>query len=427
MKMSNLLKAGAALLGLGLLGGCGESLPFADTHSAYATLAPTVAATAPLNSITVSGVVESKESRNVYSSLAFMVDRVYVEVGDFVQEGQVLAVLDTAELVLSIAQQRASLGQAQENSQNAIRESQRMLNEARANLSNNTNMHILGAESSFSAAEINLQAAQRNYDDALRDYSSGSNPQVLSAGSLFRTAGIELDRIESQQINIHSLYQGGVATAEELRQAENALTHARNQHRDAAISYENAKEFQQRNLEQLRTALQSANTAYQSARELLSAARIAAQQDIERLSSNLRSAEISANFEVMEIALQQQERHLQDSTITAPISGTVTSVIAREGAAGMGLLFVIEDTDDLIIISSFREYDIGHIESGMEVRITTDATGGSQYTGTIARINPAATPFSPVVEFEAEIHVNSPDTSLRIGMSTRISIELSSH
>jgi len=40
----------------------------------------------------------------------------------------------------------------------------------------------------------------------------------------------------------------------------------------------------------------------------------------------------------------------------------------------------------------------------------------------ISRINPAATAHSPVVEFEAEVLVTSADTSLRIGMNTRLNV-----
>ena len=56
------------------------------------------------NVITVRGMVESTETRNVYSTLGFMIDRVYVEVGDRVAEGQILGMLDTANLELTIAQ-----------------------------------------------------------------------------------------------------------------------------------------------------------------------------------------------------------------------------------------------------------------------------------------------------------------------------------
>jgi len=372
--------------------------------------------------ISVRGTVESVESRNVYGTQAFTVERLHVTEGDRVTEGQVLAVLDTEDLQLSIAQQRASLNQARQNSQNMLQETNRMLSEASANLANNTNMHILSAEASLSAAESGVQAAQQAYDNAVSDYNAGINPQVVGAESFMRTARLERDRIETNHANIVSLRNAGVATAEELRQSETALTHARNQYNDAQISYQNARDFQQRTIEQLRTALQSANTARRNAQELLSAARVAAQQDIERLRANVASAEIGANLEPMEIALQLMERQLEEATIKAPISGTVTNVVAREGAMGMGLLFVIDDTEHLRIITTFREYDVARIEQGMAVTITSDVMGGREYTGVISRINPAAVLHSPVVEFEAEVLVTSEGADLRIGMSARVEV-----
>jgi len=405
---------------ISLLGGCNEPLESNVNES----LTADAQSAATVHSITVSGVVESVERRNVYTTLGFMVDRVYAEVGDTVTEGQVLAVLDTEDLELTIAQQRSTLETARQNSQNTLESTQRMLKEATVNLTNNTNAHILSAEAASNAAAINLETTQRSYDDALRDYTAGTNPQVLSAESILRAARIEFETREREYNNLSALHVGGIVSQEEMRQAESALTHARNQYNDARISYENAVTFQQRSLEQLRTTLQSARTAHQNAREMLNAARIAAQQDIERLRSNVASAELTANLEHMEIALEQLEKRLADSTVTAPISGTVTGVIAREGAVGMGQLFVVENTDDLRIITSFREYDLGRVVQGMEVTITADATGDAVYEGIVSRINPAATPHAPVVEFEAEVAVTSVNTNLRIGMNTRLAIAL---
>ena len=405
---------------LSLLAGCNEPIDSAVNEPVMADIQPAAA----ISSITVSGVVESAQSRNVYTTLGFMVDRIYAEVGDSVAEGQVLAVLDTEDLELTIAQQRSALETARQNSQNTLASTQRMLNEATVNLANNTNPHILSAEAALNAAAINLEAAQRNYNDALRDYTERTNPQVLSAESILRTARIEFETREREHTNLGALHAGGIVSEEEMRQAESALTHARNQYNDARISYENAATFQRRSLEQLRTALQSARTSHQNAQEMLNAARIAAQQDIERLRSNVASAELTANLEHMEIALEQLEKRLEDSTITAPITGTVTAVTAREGAVGMGQMFAVENTDNLRIITSFREYDLGRVKEGMEVTITSDATGDVVYNGVISRINPAATPFAPVVEFEAEVVVTSVNTDLRIGMNTRLNIVL---
>lgn len=114
--------------------------------------------------------------------------------------------------------------------------------------------------------------------------------------------------------------------------------------------------------------------------------------------------------------------------IRSPINGVVTAVYAREGSPGPGLLFVVEDTENLRVRTRFREYDIGRIRTGMDVTITSYATGG-EYTGIISRIHPAANVNAQVhvpmpVEFEAEVTVTSLDTSLRIGMSTQLNIIL---
>ena len=368
------------------------------------------------------GVVESARSRNVYSVTAGRIETVSVEVGDFVSEGQVLAAIETEDLLLAIAQHRASLETARQAGQTAIEDTQRMFGEASANLANNANIHVLSAEAALEAAAINLAAIQRNYNDALRDYTEGTNPQILSAESFLRSATTEFETRERDYANARSLYTGGILSQHEMRQAENALTFARNQYNDARTGYNNAREFQQRNLDQLRIALQGATASHQQARELANASRIAAAQEINMLRSHVSATEIAADLESMEIALMILERQLEESMITAPISGTVTQVFAREGEIGMGRLFAIEDTNNLRIITSFREYDLAMLAEGMEVVITSTGTGSAEYTGVISRINPAAMPFSPVVEFEAEVAVVSADTGLRIGMTVRLGV-----
>lgn len=419
MKKLNIFKITVALLALSLLAGCGSppvnSVPAAAGYTGIHQITQ--------DSITVRGAVESTLSRNVYTTLGFMTGRVYAEVGDRVTEGQILARLDTEDLELTIAQQRVALELARKNSQNLVEDSRRLLNEASANLANNTNAHILSAEAALNAAAINLETARINHDNNLRDYGDRSDILVLSAESALQNARLELSTRESTHNNLNVLYSAGALSREEFRQSETALEAARNIYNNALANYENAVTSAQRTLRQSGITLESAITAHRNAVNMLNSARNSASQDIERLRSNVNSAEVAANLEHMEIALQILERQLEDSVIRAPINGVVTAVIAREGAVGTGLLFIIEDTDNLRITTSFREYDISGIYVGMEVVITSDGTGASEYSGIISRINPAANPASPVALFEAEVLVTSVDTNLRIGMNTRINIQ----
>ncbi|MCL2564443.1 MAG: HlyD family secretion protein [Defluviitaleaceae bacterium] len=419
MKIFKTIKITAVLLALNFLTGCDSQvaapLPYiasyADIHSASSTA-----------SITVRGVVESIRSRNIYTTLGFTVSQVYAEIGDYVVEGQILAVLDVSGLELTIAQQNAALELARQNSQNLLTDSQRLLNEASVNLTNNTNPHVLSAEASLNAAMVNLETAQINHANALADYSERSDSLVLSAESAWESARIELNTRENTHRNLTALYDAGALSREELRQSETTFENVRNIYNNARTNYENAIAAQQRSLTQLEIALEAAITSHRNAQDALNAARTSSRQDIERLRSNAAGAEISTNLEHMEIALQILEKQLEDSIIRAPISGTVTAVIAREGAIGAGLLFTVEDTANLRIATSFREYDLSQVSEGMEVTITSDGTGNAEYIGVISRINPAANPAAPIVEFEAEVLVTSVDTNLRIGMTARVDI-----
>ncbi|MCL2600277.1 MAG: efflux RND transporter periplasmic adaptor subunit, partial [Treponema sp.] len=53
------------------------------------------------NGIAVRGAVESVNRRNIYTTLGYMVDRVYVEVGERMYEGQMLGALAAEELAIS--------------------------------------------------------------------------------------------------------------------------------------------------------------------------------------------------------------------------------------------------------------------------------------------------------------------------------------
>jgi len=231
------------------------------------------------NGISARGTVESVQRRNVYGTLGSMVERIYVEPGDRVDEGHTLATLDIADL----------------------------------------NVQLANAEAALRIAQIQVTTAEHNH-------------RMLSGA-------------------------GGISR-NDLRQSEFAL--------QSAVAF---------------------------------------------------SRQAQAQVDATRIALER-------SVIRSPIDGTVTAVVAREGSVGMGLLFVVEDTDNLRVMTSFRESDLSLVETGMGVTITSDATGSAEYAGVISRINPAAMTFAPVAEFEAEVLVTSEDTSLRIGVNARLDIIL---
>ena len=440
--------------------------------------------------IFTTGIVESTLSRNIYTNLGLEVIEVLVEVGDTVEEGQLLAVLKNREIILAIERETSSLENTRQSTNLSLQDARRMLNNASANLNNNTNMSIVSAESTLNAAVSNLESArhryntaianmangnvlqilnaeaqlssatlnktmaQMEYDNALRDYNERVNLHVVSATHNVASARADLLTIENTYNNHLILYNADIIAPMTMRETENLLAQARARYAEAVASENTAFSVEGRSIEHLREILEAATMTYSDAVALVSATRISqnqeierlrqdverftrdvesartilnanvnlATQEIERLQTNVYQSEILTNLNQLEINIKNLERQLEDTFIKAPTSGTITRVIATEGAIGLGLMFAISNVDNLRVITAFREYDIPNIYEGMEVYIISSSNNTHGYAGIITRIDPAAMPNSSVVEFETEIKITDTNTSLRIGNNVRVEL-----
>lgn len=153
--------------------------------------------------------------------------------------------------------------------------------------------------------------------------------------------------------------------------------------------------------------------------------------EAESKKAELSYKKATEDVEIQRASLEKQSKTLADSTIKSPIAGTITLVNAKEGESAAGLLFVIEDTDNLIVSSEIGEYDISHIKTGQEVIIKADSTGDKQFLGTVSKIAPTAikdaegnTDDPSNVQFDTEIAFKDTDPNIKIGMTVRLTIKL---
>ena len=116
----------------------------------------TLAKTDIQNSLSVSGQVDSSNTINIYSSLVtYPVEEIFVEAGDKVEEGDILAKLDTDDLEYEIKQ-------AENNLQNAIK----ALDTEKQNNQNN----IVNAQNSLNSAIVSRDRQEIAYEKILADY-----------------------------------------------------------------------------------------------------------------------------------------------------------------------------------------------------------------------------------------------------------------
>lgn len=333
------------------------------------------------STVDVTGSVESVETVSVYCALSYPVESVAVQVGDVVSQGDVLCLLDTSSLESDIAVKQASISTSQQSAQLSLEQAQADLERARQELENDDNEDILDARSTVEDAERVLRQAQLSVNIAQDD--------------------LDHARRENREAD-EEVYS---------RAAINSLRSAFNQ---ALIAQEDAEAALAQAQDKLERVTQAAKTTA-----------------LEAYEDDLHQAQLDADMTAELLSLQQMRDDLVDCTVTAPAAGTVTAVHAQVGASGNGLLFVIEDTENLQVAAKIKEYDVNSVTLGDPVVIRADGAEGDEYDGVLTRIAPASyqevstteeKTVNTDAEFAAEVLVRSRSHRLRIGMSARLNI-----
>ena len=426
------------------------------------------------DSISATGVVASATTFKVYSTLTYSVRTVDVSVGDVVDKGDRLCKLDTSGLNKQIAAKEASIEQSEETSAAAIRTARDKYDAAVKAVRTGTNPSVVSAQSAVTTAHNAWIKAKKTYDDYASTLDDDENAQVLSAkaaldnadnalasarythdqaeqdlstaktalesaNSAFDLAQAEVDaagpNVTQAQLDAlaaaaqaRDTAQQAVDLAEDVAaKARLALESAHTTYENAEDAYEAASTAADNTLSDFKLAVRSSYDSYKSALAALSAAKASASTEIQLNLDSLRSSKASAGNAVAIQDLVNIEKDVESTTIKAPVSGTITAVSAEVGANPSGVLFVIEDTERLVIDASVKEYDVGSVNPGVPVSIESDATRDAVYRGTVTSVAPTSdkdpsgeTITGTDIQYATKVDVLSGDTRLRIGMNVRL-------
>jgi HlyD family secretion protein len=340
------------------------------------------------DTVNVTGTVQSSNNTKVYSQTATLaVKTVNVAVGDKVNAGDVLCVLNTDSLEKQIEQSKATLDTAKSTGSQSVKTNQQKYNNDLANLQNGQNTTINTAKAQVDSAQTQLSIAENQYNQLVQTENNAKS--ALDADPSNVTLQTAYNTAHQAQVAYSSTYNG------------------------AQKSYNNAV-----------AALQAAQNAVN--------------QQLATEKQAITSSQAAANTGAQEAALEALQLQLSQASIKAPISGTVTAVNAVEGAMSSGVLFTLDDADNLEIATTIKEFDVNNVTLGMDCSIQSDGTGDDVYQGTLKSIDPAAVQSSTTsaagatvqaasdsdIKFNAIVTVTSKDTRLKLGMNTRISIIL---
>ena len=437
------------------------------------------------DSVTVNGTVKAGQDASVTVADAaklYKVATVNVKVGDAVKKGDVIATLDTTELLKQIEQAELSYSDTLKSAQTSYARAADDLTVEQVKHENtliDLQANIDAADKQLAEAQENQKKAQANYDaaksdrDALAGEYNRVSAEVQAYTDQLKTAAAAQERALAEANNAlaartaaqteleqaKSTYGEGSAEAIAAQQkltecetryteANNAYTSAQSNYTTAATNLQNAQSgfsvpsrglygfaaieaaFKQADslLTQYETALETTKKTTESAEKALKSAHDA--YDNEKNYSSLKTR--AQNVEDAATRLSQSARTpstletlrdtLNSCTLTATMDGTITSLNATVGSVCTGAVATIQNTDQLTVEVTIPANSVPNVSEGMACRITSDAASGQIIHGTLVRIDPVA---NEKGTFGATVSVNASDAGLLIGTQAKVEIVIS--
>jgi len=466
-------------------------------------------------SINVSGVVQSSQTTNIYSTLNFPIQEILVAVGDTVEAGDVLAILDTAALENNISQaeityggakdtaaeEKRALGDAVTNAQTALatakitaerqalavtnaekdlqtvrRDALKPFDSTLPNRAiNKAKIALDRSKENARTAQADYRTAQFNFDDyrfqnAITDASIALDRRIEARNAAkvdldkaqadyndamyYRTYNSDLERDTAQEAarkvldaaqKAYDTAVNGVEDAQRaLDRAKTDLTRAKDDavkltkdkadaaskvQADAQRAYDKAVSDKQRAQKDYNEAnakkVEGAEKLLADAQKQLEAAQVSvknAENAVKQTEAKPGSA--GKQVELQGLTLDELNRQLANGQIIAEASGVITAMSAKVGAIPQGVLFIIDNKDDLYVSARVKEYSLNSIFIGQEALITTEATDEKKFSATISYISPRAVSEagSTSVEFEVRATLADPDEAIKIGMNAFLNI-----
>ena len=377
-------------------------------------------ATSALGSVSAAGTIALVSQRSVVLGAAGAIDDVLHEVGDLVEAGEALLVVDTNDLEravrnaeLNVASIQNQIDQLMEPATGA----EIALAEAALKQAQESREDILAgpSEEEIAAAQSNLSAAWAKYNEL---QAGPSQAELTQLSANLEKAQITL--AEAQRAYDQVSWQNNSGTSSQGAALQSAT-----------IDYESAKAAYEQSVAAADASeLQSALSSAQSAQVQLDALRnsptdaeiAAAEAEVVEAQSNL--AELLAGATEIElvsldISLEQALLNLEvahsaltDATVVAPIAGTLLTIDANIGEhyAEGAVVATVADTQLLELTINVAEVDISKIEVGQKATIELDALAGQSFSGAIAQIAPSSDASASIVSYPVTIRLD--DASL---------------
>ncbi len=369
---------------------------------------------------------------------------VAVQVGDKVQAGDVLAVLDDTDARKAVALAEIQLAQAALQADphaltGAVPVSEITLSQAEINLATAQAKldELLAWEPDADAvalAEANLAAAQAGY-------AAAENKDAV-AGSSVTAARVNLEQAQTALADAQAAYDVAFDSGRDWELNDPRRATALENERAAAI----------RNLDKAQAALEIAQANYSLAagsmnNDTATGAQVSvinAEQALVRAQTGPTDAEIEAaqlqvqqaqigmaqaelSLSQAQINLEAAEAALAQTVLVSPVDGVVVSVNAQRGeSVGTTPFITVSDLTQPLLEIYMDETDLDKVGMDYEVEVVFDALPDNAFVGRVAQIDPELTVVDGVTAVRAQVLLDAESFSkpqtLPVGMNAAVEV-----
>ena len=398
--------------------------------------------------IDATGTIKPLNIVEVSSKASGKILELKVDAGDYVEKDEIIAVIETTYVQISLEQAQADLQSAEarleqaeidiqlqrEQSDIQIRQSQESLAEAQQRLiqlKEDIRLEKIANKRGVMDAENGLNIANIRYklltSDEVREENRGrakasleqdkANLDLVTAEhernkTLYQKELISLAALESSQAQLKSAEARHKSAVENLKLVEKPATEAElelgkadikkaefnlelaNERVEAEASRDMDIKLQEQRIVQTEESLKLAQ---------------ANRKQITRKERDIETARLAVKRSQTQLELRQIE--YDDTVIKAPISGTILDKLVEEGqvitsrlsslASTEGQAIVtMADLDTVYVVTEVDETDIGKIQIGQPVTINVEAYPDMPFQGEVLKIAPQGQVIQNVTTFE---------------------------
>lgn len=187
-----------AIAGWGIPAVMGLGAPKYDPTAVYRGDVTTVVREDVTKTISMTGTLKSAKTMTLFSSLNSKVQALNVKAGDRVNQGQLLAQLDSSEANSQLASQQAQLNESRVTQQNSIDEAAQNYQNAKSALDQGMNQEIRGAQTSLREAETEYVKSSRAYEQMKQERDNRTLQALLEQENALRSAYQEVENAKME-------------------------------------------------------------------------------------------------------------------------------------------------------------------------------------------------------------------------------------